>query len=127
MAEENPTASRTTPIDIENVMVFATTVAICRISQESASPNRQPMRLTTSASIRNCIMMLFLPAPMALRIPISLVRSVTETSMMFMMPIPPTSSEIAAMPPSSSESVPVTVLIASEMLLMFMSRNASSS
>ena len=35
-------------------------------------------------------------APIALRMPISRVRSVTVTSMMFMTPIPPTSSEIAA-------------------------------
>ena len=34
---------------------------------------------------------------MALRIPISRVRSVTETSMMFMITIPPTMREIAAM------------------------------
>ena len=33
---------------------------------------------------------------MAMRIPISRVRSVTETSMMFMMPMPPTSSEMLA-------------------------------
>ena len=32
----------------------------------------------------------------AMRIPISRVRSVTETSMMFMMPMPPTSSETDA-------------------------------
>ena len=32
--------------------------------------------------------------------PISRVRSVTETSMMFMMPTPPTTSEMAAMPAS---------------------------
>ena len=32
-------------------------------------------------------------APIALRIPISRVRSVTETNMMFMMPMPPTKSE----------------------------------
>ena len=38
----------------------------------------------------------------ALRMPISRVRSRTETSMMFMIPIPPTTSEIEAMPPSSS-------------------------
>ena len=30
------------------------------------------------------------------------MRSVTETSMMFMMPMPPTISEIAAIPPSSA-------------------------
>ena len=44
-------------------------------------------------------------APSALRSPISRIRSVTETSMMFMTPIPPTSSEMAAMPPSSTVSV----------------------
>ena len=40
-------------------------------------------------------------APTAMRTPISRVRSVTLTSMMFMMPMPPTSSEMAAMPASS--------------------------
>ena len=44
-------------------------------------------------------------APIALRMPISRVRSRTETSMMFMIPMPPTISEIDAMPPSSSVSV----------------------
>ena len=38
-------------------------------------------------------------APRALRRPISRIRSVTETSMMFMTPMPPTSSEIPAIPP----------------------------
>ena len=33
-------------------------------------------------------------APIAMRMPISRVRSVTETSMMFMIPMPPTRSEI---------------------------------
>ena len=36
-------------------------------------------------------------APSALRMPISRVRSVTLTSMMFMITIPPTTSEIEAM------------------------------
>ena len=40
-------------------------------------------------------------APIALRMPISRVRSVTDTSMMFITPIPPTSREIAATSPSS--------------------------
>ena len=44
-------------------------------------------------------------APSALRRPISRIRSVTETSMMFMTPIPPTSNETAAIPPSSTVSV----------------------
>jgi hypothetical protein len=39
---------------------------------------------------------------MARRMPISRVRSVTDTSMIFMMPMPPTSSEIDAIAASSS-------------------------
>jgi hypothetical protein len=35
-------------------------------------------------------------APTAMRVPISRVRSVTLTSMMFMIPMPPTSSDTAA-------------------------------
>ena len=46
-------------------------------------------------------------APTALRMPISRVRSRTDTSMMFMIPMPPTISEIEAIPPSSSVSVPL--------------------
>ncbi len=52
---------------------------------------------------------------MALRMPISRVRSVTETSMMFMMPIPPTSSEMPAMLASRMVMVSETVLAASAM------------
>ena len=44
-------------------------------------------------------------APSALRSPISRIRSVTDTSMMFMTPIPPTSSEMAAMPASNTVRV----------------------
>ncbi len=44
-------------------------------------------------------------APMAMRTPISRVRSVTDTSMMFITPMPPTSSAIMAMAETSSVSV----------------------
>ena len=44
-------------------------------------------------------------APTARRMPISRVRSVTESSMMFMMPMPPTSSETAATLASSAVMV----------------------
>jgi len=40
--------------------------------------------------------MLRIRAPVAIRMPISRVRSVTLTSMIFITPIPPTSNEIAA-------------------------------
>ena len=44
-------------------------------------------------------------APVAMRMLISRVRSVTLTSMIFITPIPPTTSEIAAMDPSKMVSV----------------------
>jgi len=49
------------------------------------------------ASTRNWRRMTRGVAPSALRRPISRIRSVTETSMMFMTPMPPTSSEMPAM------------------------------
>jgi len=51
-------------------------------------------------------------APRDLRKPISRVRSITVTSMMFIIPMPPTSKEMAAMPESSAVSVPVTLVAA---------------
>ena len=51
-------------------------------------------------------------APSALRRPISRMRSVTETNMMFITPMPPTSSEMIAMPPSITVSVSSTELAA---------------
>ena len=54
--------------------------------------------------------MLFVEAPTALRTPISCVRSATETSMMFMTPMPPTTREIPAtierMPEMIEKSAP---------------------
>jgi len=41
-------------------------------------------------------------APTAMRMPISLVRSVTDTNRIFMIPIPPTSSEMDATARSSN-------------------------
>ena len=73
-------------------------------------PTRPPSDDSATASIRNWTRMSWRRAPTALRRPISRVRSVTDTSMMFMMPMPPTSSAmptieptIAVMPPSTRE------------------------
>ena len=49
-------------------------------------------------------------APTAIRSPISRVRSVTETSMMFMMPTPPTTSETAATAMPRPESMWIGLL-----------------
>ena len=65
----------------------------------SRTPMRPPMRERRTASTMNWVMMSLFLAPRARRRPISLVRSVTVASMMFMMPMPPTSSEMAAMEP----------------------------
>ena len=59
------------------------------------------------ASTRNCSSTSRPLAPIAMRRPISRVRSVTDTSMMFMMPMPPTMSDTPAMPASSVVIVPI--------------------
>ena len=66
------------------------------------TPIAPPNSESTTASTRNCRRMSREQAPTASRIPISRVRSVTETSMMFMMPTPPTISDTLATEPSSN-------------------------
>ena len=73
-------------------------------------PKKPPSRLSVVASIRNCVSTSRRLAPTALRSPISRVRSVTLTSMIFIMPMPPTSSEIAAIAPRNTVIEPVIVL-----------------
>ncbi len=60
------------------------------ISDPSEMPTMPPMAHSTIASSVNCRRMVRFVAPMALRMPISRVRSVTDTSMMFITPTPPT-------------------------------------
>ncbi len=77
-----------------------------------------PREESTTASTRNCNRTSRSNAPMASRIPISRVRSVTETSMMFIMPIPPTSRLTAATALSRAVIicvVPVSILASSFM------------
>ena len=69
-----------------------------------AMPTSPPISDSTIASTRNCRRMSPPRAPTAILSPISRVRSVTLTSMMFMMPMPPTSSDTLATAPSSSVS-----------------------
>ena len=79
------------------------------------TPAMPPKIDTSTASTRNWVRMSLRRAPTALRMPISRVRSVTDTSMMFITPIPPTSSEIAATSPSS---VVNTLLLAVEVWMI---------
>ncbi len=70
--------------------------------------------------------MCFSCAPMARRMPISRVRSVTETSMMFMMPMPPTSRLTPATAPSMPVIVVVALVIASAICVMSRTEKLSS-
>ena len=67
-------------------------------------------------------------APTAMRMPISRVRSVTDTSMMFMTPMPPTTSETSATENSrlvTVSCVDVSMLVISAMLLVEKSSSSS--
>jgi len=91
---------------IESVETMASKPAKTAVSRDAPMPTNTPMvppkRLSVIASIKNCSMMSPACAPTAIRMPISRVRSVTLTSMMFMMPMPPTTNDMPAMDPSIS-------------------------
>ena len=91
-----------------------------------ATPKRPPMTPMTTDSMRNCIMMFWKVAPKALRMPISRVRSVTDTIMMLMMPIPPTTREMAAMLPKNRVSMVVVWVIVSMRLVRLRTLKSSS-
>ena len=83
-------------------------------------PMAPPIRQSSTASIKNCCKMLLCLAPIAIFMPISLVRSVTETSMMFMTPMPPTTSETTAMLEMSRRMVEMVSSIVCLMLSEFL-------
>ena len=95
------------------------------IPKANRMPINPPMIQIRTASIRNCCSTLLLRAPTAIRIPISRVRSVTETSMMFITPIPPTSSDISAMQEISSRMVPVVLSMVCRMLSVLTVKKSS--
>ena len=106
----NSTPSATDSANAPRVIVTEGQISIWMSSRPAslvasvpkAMPMMPPMPQSMAASMRNWVTMLLRSAPIARRMPISLVRSVTVTSMMFMMPMPPTSRLIAAMPPSTT-------------------------
>ena len=84
----------------------------------SRIPITPPRELVTAASITNCCIMTLRFAPSALRMPISLVRSVTDTSMMFITPTPATSREIPAMPPRPADTMAIMLFKESSISLI---------
>ena len=69
------------------------------------SPITPPVDARATASARNCTSTSAVRAPIAIRKPISRVREVTDTSMMFITPMPPTTSDTVAAPTSSNVNV----------------------
>ena len=74
------------------------------------TPTTAPPVESMTASTRNTSRICRRLAPSALSSPTSLVRSETETSITFMMPIPATASEMAAIPASPAVSALITAL-----------------
>lgn len=85
--------------------IFTIRTAICAIpllaKTPSTIPNIPPMLHKRIDSLKNCNRISARFAPQAFRSPISRVRSPTATSIMFIMPIPPTRSEKPAIPPNA--------------------------
>ena len=85
--------------------IFTIRTAICAIpllaKTPSPIPNMPPVLHRIIDSLRNCNRISERFAPHALRSPISRVRSPTTTSIMFIMPIPPTRSEKPAILPNA--------------------------
>ena len=91
----NPAATAHNLITDGIPMARVTTLAM---KIPASTPMAPPIKAIVLDSIKNCSSTSERRAPSALRIPISLVRSVTETSMMFIITIPPTTSDTAAIP-----------------------------
>ena len=94
------------------------------IAPESKIPVTPPMRQINTASIKNCCRMLDCLAPIAMRTPISLVRSVTDTNIIFITPIPPTIKEIKAIEEISNFIVPVVLSIVCLIVSLFMMKKS---
>ena len=92
---ENATAPTAAGTLIATGVVVTYEITCARIMPTS-TPMRPPRLVSTAASVRNCPRIRDLRAPIAFFRPISCVRSVTDTSMMFMTPIPPTINEMPA-------------------------------
>ena len=79
------------------------------ISAPRIVPTMPPNTDSTTDSVRICVVMSDRRAPSALRSPISRVRSVTTISMMFMMTMPPTTSDSATTPTRTAKMPLVAV------------------
>ncbi|MEI7477274.1 MAG: hypothetical protein WCJ81_01755 [bacterium] len=96
------------------VVMYAATPTFCiMVTTSRLNPTQinHPNIVSTTDSVRNCSIISRFLAPIDLRIPISRVLSDTDTSMMFITPIPHTRSDIAAIPQRNNFNVSVTLVI----------------
>ena len=101
-------------------------LTMMEIALPSMMPSAPPTTQSSTASSRNWRMISCGRAPTAMRRPISLVRSVTETSMIFMMPTPPTTREIMATIIRRLVITSVVLLMARDISAMSHTRKSSS-
>src|SRR3989442_1540015 len=80
------------------------------IESPSRMPSTPPINVSVAASTRNCHRISRRVAPRALRTPISRVRSVTETIMIAMTPIPPTNRATLESTSITRKNAPVSLL-----------------
>src|SRR5438128_4543279 len=80
------------------------------IESPSRMPSTPPISVSVAASTRNCHRISRRVAPMALRTPISRVRSVTETIMIAMTPMTPTSRATLESTSITRKKAPVSLL-----------------
>ena len=109
MAKENSSEKSTAPKG-GHTKASKAAVAIIPIAPPRITPMTPPTRQTSIASTMNWVRMSPWVAPSALRTPISRVRSVTVMSMMFITPMPPTSSEIPPMAESTVDMIRKTLV-----------------
>ena len=95
---ENP---KDNPTDQRGIVVWINWPIKSENKNPRIIPINPPRPDRVKASIKNWFLISLSLAPKAFLKPISLVRSVTETSMIFIMPMPPTIKEIAAIPPKA--------------------------
>ena len=109
-----------TVMGISVMMTARTLVTMVETMYPRPMPMIPPRADVVPASTTNRLRIVLSLAPSALRMPISRVRSVTETIMMFMMPMPPTSSEMAAMAVRTVTTMLTMLVIISSISLRLM-------
>ena len=102
-----------TQLDVENIIEKLVEIELKPqpIKSDKTIPTIPPIKHIKTASNKNCCNIFFSFAPIAILIPISFVLSVTDTSIIFITPIPPTTSEITAIDEINIFIVPVVLSI----------------